>query len=412
VEAVLDSPVAKCYVRGTHRIVAPSETLARAQRLMPVLGITRIANVTGLDIIGVPVVMVCRPNGRSLSVGQGKGLDLDAARASGLMESIESFHAEHILLPLKLASYEDLRYTHRVVDIRQLPQIERSPFHAVLPILWIEGFDIVAREPIWLPYDCVHTNYTIAMRGLRSGFVCSSNGLASGNHVLEAICHGLCEVIERDAQMLWNLSIDDQQDRTRLDLATIDDPDCRSVLDRFERADMAVAVWDMTSDSGLPAFRCRIIERTAHPLRPLFAADGAGCHPVRVVALLRALTEAAQSRLTVIAGSRDDCFRADYARLADQALQERIRMRLAEKPGQRNFIDRAEWHAQTLNEDIALILERLHAIGLTQAIVVNLTRAEFGIPVVRVVVPGLECLQTQVRGPLGLRGQRQWQARQ
>jgi ribosomal protein S12 methylthiotransferase accessory factor len=222
----------------------------------------------------------------------------------------------------------------------------------------------------------------------------------------------LCEVIERDAQMLWNLRTDDEQDGTRIDLATIDDPDCCSVLDRFERADMVVAVWDMTSDSGLPAFRCRIIERTAHPLRPLFAADGAGCHPVRVVALLRALTEAAQSRLTVIAGSRDDCFRADYVRLADPSLQERIRTRLLAKPGQRRFMDRAEWQAETMNEDIALILERLQAIRLGQVIVVNLTRAEFGIAVVRVVVPGLEYLQTHVRGRLGPRGRAYWQARQ
>lgn len=411
-ELLLDQPLAKRFVRGTHRIVSPAETLVRARRLMPVLGITRIANVTGLDTIGLPVVMVCRPNGRSLSVGQGKGLDLDAARASGLMESIESYHAEQIQLPLKLASYEDLRYSHRVVDVSQLPQVAQSRFHTLLPILWIEGFDLIGRVPIWLPFDSVHTNYTLAMRGLQSGFVCSSNGLASGNHLLEAISHGLCELIERDAQMLWNLREEAAHDQTRIDLRSVDDPDCRSVLDRFEQADLAVAVWDMTSDCGLPTYRCRIIERNAHPLRPLFAADGAGCHPVRTVALLRALTEAAQSRLTVIAGSRDDCFRSDYARLADPLLQERIRARMAITPGQRSFRARAEWVAETFNEDITWILRRLAAVGLHQAIVVNLTRAEFGIPVVRIVVPGLEQLQTQVRSPLGQRGRSVWKGLQ
>ena len=78
----------KSFYRGTHRLVAPEQTLARVSRLMPVMGITRIANVTGLDRIGVPVVMVCRPNSRSLSVSQGKGVDLLAAKASGLMESL------------------------------------------------------------------------------------------------------------------------------------------------------------------------------------------------------------------------------------------------------------------------------------------------------------------------------------
>ena len=47
-----------------HRTVSPEETLARMTPLMPVLGITRIADVTGLDHIGVPVVMVTRPNAR------------------------------------------------------------------------------------------------------------------------------------------------------------------------------------------------------------------------------------------------------------------------------------------------------------------------------------------------------------
>ncbi len=51
----------KSYREGTHRTVSPTETLARAGRFMPDLGITRIANVTGLDRIGIPVVMVCRP---------------------------------------------------------------------------------------------------------------------------------------------------------------------------------------------------------------------------------------------------------------------------------------------------------------------------------------------------------------
>ena len=74
----------KAYLRGTHRQRPPAETVARVRQLMPVMGITRVANVTGLDFVGVPVVMVTRPNSRSLAVSQGKGLDLDTAKASGL----------------------------------------------------------------------------------------------------------------------------------------------------------------------------------------------------------------------------------------------------------------------------------------------------------------------------------------
>jgi ribosomal protein S12 methylthiotransferase accessory factor len=94
----------KAYRHGTHRTLDPARTLARVQPHLARMGITRIANVTGLDRIGVPVVMVCRPNARSLAVSQGKGLTLDAAKASGVMEALELDHAERILLPLMLGS--------------------------------------------------------------------------------------------------------------------------------------------------------------------------------------------------------------------------------------------------------------------------------------------------------------------
>ena len=106
----------KGYRESSHRLVPPEKTLERVRPLTSVMGITRIANVTGLDNIGIPVVMVCRPNSRSISVSQGKGYDLLSAKVSGLMESVESFHAERVSHPLKLCSLEDLRYTEAVVD--------------------------------------------------------------------------------------------------------------------------------------------------------------------------------------------------------------------------------------------------------------------------------------------------------
>src|SRR5882724_3967893 len=88
----------KRHQHGTHRTVSPAETLARVTPLLPAMGITRVANVTGLDRIGVPVAMVYRPNARSIAVSPGKGLTLDAARCSGVMESIEGWHAERPML--------------------------------------------------------------------------------------------------------------------------------------------------------------------------------------------------------------------------------------------------------------------------------------------------------------------------
>ena len=119
----------KLHLIGCHRVVSPAETVDRIRPLMPRMGITRTADVTGLDRIGVPVVMVTRPNAKSLAVSQGKGLDLMAATASGLMESVELFHAEHIELPLKLGSHRQLSQSHAMVDIDHLAHVHPQKFH-------------------------------------------------------------------------------------------------------------------------------------------------------------------------------------------------------------------------------------------------------------------------------------------
>ena len=356
---------------------------------MPVMGITRIANVTGLDCIGVPVVMVCRPNSRSLAVSQGKGLDLDAAKASGLMESVELYHAERISLPLKLCSYEELRYTHRVADVTQLPRPRDSLFDPNLPLLWIEGHDLLQDEPVWLPYELVHTNFTLSRWSGAGSFFASSNGLASGNHLLEAISHGICEVVERDASTLWSLQSEEARVATRIDLDTVGDPACRAVLEKLERADVAAAAWDTTSDVGIPAFQCTISERADGRMHRIYPASGMGCHPAREVALLRALTEAVQSRVTAITGSRDDMYRSDYDGFHDPDLF-REQSALARDISPARPFQGPSWDGETFDEDVAWELERLRAAGIERVIVVDLTRPEFRLPVVRVVIPGLE----------------------
>lgn len=354
------------------------------------MGITRVANVTGLDDVGIPVVMVCRPNSRSLAVSQGKGLTLDAAKASGLMESVEGYHAERIVSPLKLATYEELRYTHTVVDVETLPTLSVSLFHPQLRLLWIEGYDLLQAEHVWLPYELVHTDYTLPLPAGSGCFPLSSNGLASGNHLLEAASHAICEVVERDSTSLWHLLPDDMQRARCLDLGTVDDEACRSVLDRYEQAGIAVAVWETTTDVGIPSFACTIASHLRDPLRPLYSTSGMGCHPTRGIALLRALTEAAQSRLTMIAGSRDDAIRQRYERLQNEDVAKRSRDVVGDDVPTRRFDDVPTWSSDDFEEDVAWELERLAAAGLERVVLVDLTKPEFGLPVVRVVIPGLE----------------------
>jgi len=389
-ESSLSRTVHKAHRGGTHRIVAPGQTIERLRPLLPAMGITRIANVTGLDYIGLPVVMVTRPNARTLAVSQGKGVDLDHAKASGVMESVESFHGERISLPLKLLSYDEIRRGHRVVDPATLASVPNSQFHPHHRILWIEGYDLGAREPIWLPYESVHVNYALPLPQGTGCFASSTNGLSSGNHLLEAITSGICEVVERDADALWLAADEEELDARRIDLDSIDDPRCRLVLNLYQRAQMEVEVWDTTSDIGIPAFRCHIYEAADNPNDAQGTFFGAGCHPSRHIALLRALTEAAQSRLTYISGSRDDIERRDYRRPGDETPAERNRREQRGAPPTRRADAVAMHDADTLNDDLRWEIDRLRAAGLGQVIVVDLTMSEFDLPVVKVVIPGLE----------------------
>jgi ribosomal protein S12 methylthiotransferase accessory factor len=392
------------------RLASPEETLARVSPFFPLFGITRVANVTGLDQIGIPVVMVNRPNSRSLSVSQGKGSTLAAAKASAVMESVESWHAERPLLALRHGSYEDLRYSLPLVDPNLLPCHMDSIFTAHTQLLWAEGTNLKDGTSIWVPYEMVHTNYTLPLPTGHGCFQATSNGLASGNHWIEAVIHGLAEVIERDARTLWNLLPADAQDDTRLDLETIADPICRGLLARFARAGVAVGVWDMTADTGVPTFIARIVQADRSGAGLVRPASGYGTHLVPEIALARALTEAAQSRLTFISGARDDMQREEYERFLtdqEQALWlDRIRLGAPV----RDFNQIARWRGTSLRADLAELRQRLSQVGIEDIVVVDLTRPEIGIPVVRVIVPGLEgvdgsahyCLGKRARGVAGL----------
>jgi ribosomal protein S12 methylthiotransferase accessory factor len=376
----------KTFLAGTHRTVPPDETLRRLQPLLPALGITRVANVTGLDRIKVPVVMVCRPNSRSVAVSQGKGLTLEAAKASGIMEATEGYHAERINHPLRLGSVRDLQGLLALADVDRLPRPRHSRWEPDLPILWIEAVDLVSDESVWLPYEVVHANYTHPLPAGSGCFAASTNGLASGNHPLEAICHAICEVVERDATTLSQTWSKHERDAARIDPDTVADPACRSVLDRIRQAGFAVAIWDTTTDLGVPAFDCVIVdERSAS-----HAGGGSGCHPTVEIALLRALTEAVQVRNTYVTGSRDDLAAEDYAPSTKMERLRRLRLSMASSGAARDIRTVAGHSFDSFAEECRWLLERLAAVGCEQVLTVDLTKPQLGVPVFRVVIPGLE----------------------
>jgi YcaO-like protein with predicted kinase domain len=394
----LREPALKRRDMGTYRTCSPEETVDRLKPLFGHFGITRVADVTGLDRLGIPVMMVCRPNSRSVSVSQGKGLTAAAARASGVMEAIELHHAENIRLPLRYASAREMAESFEILNLDGLVRTASRQPCPHTPMLWIEGIDILSGKPVWVPYETVSLNTTTPATPGGECFLASSNGLASGNHPLEAIVHGLCEVVERDATTLWYLMPPDSQAARRIDAATVDDTDCLTVLGRFESAGMETMIWDLTSEIGIPVFMALITGQSGDPNEALYTSIGYGCHLSRGVSLLRALTEAAQSRLTLIAGSRDDIFREEYHPVALSSV-ESFRSLHPGSGGCRAYRDVPTCETGSFGEDLQAALSLLRVSGMEQVAVVDLTDDMTRIPVVRVIIPGLEGPMPGMEGP-------------
>jgi ribosomal protein S12 methylthiotransferase accessory factor len=371
----------KRFRAGTHRVVDPEATLARVLPLAPRMGITRVAVLTGLDVLGIPVVAATRPNSRSIAVHQGKGVSLAAAKASAVMEAVETFHAETMMLPLRLAAAGELP---GAVDPAALP---RAAGRAVgdARILWVEARELMSGGAVFVPQELVGADYTHPAPPGTGWFQATTNGLASGNHWLEAVLHGLYEVVERDAIAVWRAGGARVRDATVADLDSVDSPLNRTVLERYRAANVAVRVWDATSDIGLPCF----VALAVAPDDGVEPELGSGCHADREVALSRALTEAAQARLTRISGARDD-FTPEGYDLAAKAERGAMARQWLQGPARRGFTQVPSWAGATLRQDLDIALARLHAAGVRQVAHVDLTQKLFGIPVARVIVPGLE----------------------
>jgi ribosomal protein S12 methylthiotransferase accessory factor len=127
---------------------------------------------------------------------------------------------------------------------------------------------------------------------------------------------------------------------------------------------------------------------------------GYGTHPNAAVALSRSLTEAVQSRLGTIQGARDS-FNTGPTNPRRAARGERVRaelrQRLRSRIGLAAFDDVPSTNHGDVRDDLRWLLERLRASGVDRVIAVDLTRAEFAVPVVRVRVAGLSSYLTNRR---------------
>jgi ribosomal protein S12 methylthiotransferase accessory factor len=389
----------KSFFQGTHRACDPVVTWKWLLPKARAVGVTRVANVTGLDAIDLPVWVAVRPNARGLSTSQGKGLSNDAARVSAAMESVENWHGETIDRPVRIGDWESMKRHAPAVDPESLNYYHDSPPRPDLAMPWMEAFDLISGSPRWVPYESVSTDYVVKSDGsFRSTFVQSSNGLAGGNHILEAIEHALSELIERHAISRDIARIRAFDPAIRIDAGSIQDPACRDVLRRIEAAGVRTAIFSLPSGFGVPVFACSIMQvDESVRWRSLPPFNGYGCHLEPSVALLRALTEAVQSRVTYIAGSRDDISLAEYGRSGNPD-DLKVYRSLFEREASGLFPKSSSSAYFSFEEDVQHLVRVLVANGYDQVLVTDLRKPGVAVPVVKVVVPGLGTPEALIRG--------------
>ncbi|HEY4057989.1 MAG TPA: YcaO-like family protein [Kofleriaceae bacterium] len=362
----------------SHRSTSVEATWRKFSPLAKSAGITRVADVTGLDTLGIPVFTAIRPMGRSLSTSQGKGITAGHARVSALMESLETWTAENLALPTVRSSAKKLG--KRAVDVRELAR-PKGKLDRDATWRWVEGRELVTDTSILVPEQAVTLDTTFTKPPV---FDISSNGLASGNTINEAVVHALCEVLERDAEAAWRRSGSDH----RIVLDSIADPVCRDLIGRITATGARVFLWNL--DGVIPVCGCAIMEDPHEPAwRTLGMYQGFGAHVRPEYAIARAITEAAQTRLTYIVGARDDFFPFDYERSTDPELLADIWDRLAapcDEPAL--FEDLGGVETASLAEDFDALMNITVASGAEQIIAVDLTHPQLRVPVVKVVVPG------------------------
>ena len=287
------------------RACTPDETLAAMEPALPYCGVTRVASVTHLDTLGIPTWVSVRPEGLVLQISNGKGVTDSAAKVSALMEACELHLAENPLpTRIRRGSAKQLAKAEPDAGIRmpkEFPNFLNRYSTADFVGEWARGRDMGAGGKIYVPSSAVYFHRRPLLVGS------SSNGLASGNTQDEARLHALYEVIERDAMSAMSeggkLKL---RGRGRIiDPDSVAFPVARMMLDRCAAQGTTVKLVALPAVLPVSAIWAIFLDERSISIRTL-VNSGYGAHVDPRVALIRALTEAAQSKLAKIHGARDD----------------------------------------------------------------------------------------------------------
>jgi ribosomal protein S12 methylthiotransferase accessory factor len=339
----------------------------------------------------------------------GKGLTSIDAKVSAMMEAVERASASSIGQPSEFASYSQFNTMQdEVLDPCLLILIHPDQYSDDQELEWVKGYDIMTEQVIWVPVEAATLAYhPVSGRRILSD---TPTGLGAGNTIEEAISHGLAEAIEHDA---WSLALA----RSALDSAaagmeglfsdnghhkSVDqkieginrsqifsriDPDSLSGIPVLEKltqkiqdAGLRFAIHEITSDLHIPVISVSISGSQANE-----DGGGLGAHPDARVALVRAFTEAIQQRL--VQRLRNVISKTPPLTHWKQPDWESDGQRDRSVPV-RSFDQIHSIHNLDILADIRTMLTAIKKREYDHAIVVDLTKQELGIPVVKVIIPG------------------------
>ncbi|MEX2692805.1 YcaO-like family protein [Rhizobium mongolense] len=363
--------------------MVPSETLTRVAPFLVDFGVTRVARHTGLDRVGIPVWCAYSPNARSIVVAQGKGLSDDDAKVSAVMEALERAVAGNPSVDTVQTSARRLQESgYRVEKLNCLIGRHKNDIGDDEEIEWALGRELLSGTEIYIPFEAAILDRTRDCR-----FWMSSDGLASGNTLEEAMLHGILERIERDAYVLWQIGNDRDRHSRCIDPRGLKDPALDQLIEKIETAGLVLRLFDMMSDIAVPCFTAILGPRDIHDdanVRFVEVTAGSGAHPSPVRAAIRAVTEAAQSRLTYISGARDDILPETF--LAPLPLQTRTAFQAV--PAMPATI--APTYPPSLSQHLDYTLSALREKQIDRIIALALSDPALPFSVAKIFIPALE----------------------
>ncbi|MCZ4092236.1 YcaO-like family protein [Ensifer psoraleae] len=362
----------------------PEEVELRLRTMLPLCRrarITRVADLTGLDRIGLPVVQAVRPAALSEVTSLGRGLSLAEAAVGAIMESLERFYAESITPDrVFLATADDLGLVAGLFENLLAPGVEPTWRQREIP--WIVGTDLATGGLQPIPFELVHACYTEPPPAGDGLFTRTTTGLACHMSAYGAFLHGLFECIERDA-IARAFATHGFFDRMRIAPSGISEKVDR-ILSVAAEWGVSFGLWLAPSPTGVPVVWCQSIE--TGPGEPILAlpTEGYAAGPSVAAAALSAMLEALSARAGAISGARDDQTRGHYRRSTDAVVSEARQFILDGGSAMRRVSDEAPVPA-----DLSSLLERTLAAGLGPVLAVPVgSDDETGVECVRAILPG------------------------